>query len=71
MTKSAYSISEFCLDHGISRGTYYNLKRRGRGPREMHLGGQTVRITEEAAAEWRRQMEEASAPERDRQTEAA
>ncbi len=53
----AYSIDEFCARHGpISRAHYYNMKKLGLGPREMHLGTRVL-ITAEAAAEWRRQRE--------------
>ena len=33
--KKAFSIDEFCAAHGISRATYYNLKKVGKGPTEM------------------------------------
>jgi transposase-like protein len=51
-----YSVSDFCREHGISRGLFYNLLRDGRGPRVIKAGRRTL-ITEEAAEEWRRVME--------------
>jgi len=57
--KKAYSINEFCALHGISRATYYNLKKVGKGPREMEVMGRRL-ISDEAGAQWRRQMEAAA-----------
>ena len=37
MEKIAISIKEFCKLVGISRGSYYNLKRTGQGPRTMKI----------------------------------
>jgi hypothetical protein len=54
--RDAYSIDEFCRRHGISRGTYYNLKTRGLGPREARAMSRVI-ISVEAAADWRRQRE--------------
>ena len=48
----AYTIAEFCDAHRISVALYYELKRSGRGPREIHLNTRRV-ISAEAAAEWR------------------
>jgi hypothetical protein len=49
----AFSIREFCDAHGISWGHYFNLRKRGEGPREMRAGARVL-ITREAADEWRR-----------------
>ena len=57
--KKAYSITEFCLAHGISRATYYNLKKIGKAPIEMEVMGRRL-ISDEAGAQWRRQMEAAA-----------
>ena len=59
----ALSVAEFCRQHGISRGLFYNLLRDGQGPRIMKAGRRTL-ISEEAAGEWRRRME-AAAPTRE------
>jgi predicted DNA-binding transcriptional regulator AlpA len=48
------TIAEFCASHGISRGTYYRLKREGRGPEELRLGPQLPRITAAAEEAWLR-----------------
>ena len=54
--KAAHSIEEFCYRHGISRAHYYNLRRLGHGPREMHAHGRKL-ISVEAQADWRRACE--------------
>jgi predicted DNA-binding transcriptional regulator AlpA len=54
--KSAFSVDEFCADHGISRATFYNIRSAGRGPAEMKIGTRTL-ISVEAAEAWRRRME--------------
>lgn len=53
----AFSISDFCLSHGISRAHFYNLSKSGDAPTIMRVGRRTL-ISAEAAAEWRRRMEE-------------
>lgn len=58
--RSAFSISEFCETHGISRALFYLLQKDGRAPRTMQVG-RRVLISIEAATEWRKRMEEASA----------
>jgi hypothetical protein len=45
------SINEFCWHNNISRSSFYNLKKIGRGPK-MVLG----RIPEEDEAAWREEM---------------
>jgi hypothetical protein len=56
MTIEANSVCSFCTAHGISRATFYNLKKRGEGPTIMKVGKRTL-ISEEAAktggGEWR------------------
>ena len=54
--KAALSIGEFCAKHGISRATFYILRKEGRGPLEMKVGARRL-ISIEAAAAWRRRME--------------
>lgn len=62
MTKTCYTVEEFCLDHGtISRPFFYKLLKNGKGPRLMKVGRRTL-ITAEAAADWRKQMENDSNP---------
>lgn len=52
-----YTVAGFCTAHHIARSFLYLLLREGRGPRVMKLGRRTF-ITREAAAEWRRRMEQ-------------
>jgi predicted DNA-binding transcriptional regulator AlpA len=59
--KLAFSIAEFCELHDISRAHFYNIIKTGDGPRMMEVGGRKV-ISREAAADWRREREAASAP---------
>ena len=58
--RAAYTVSEFCYAHRISRAHYYNLKRRGQAPAEAHVGENRVIITLESAARWRRQRDKAA-----------
>jgi hypothetical protein len=48
----AMTISQFCHAHHISLASYHKLKRAGLGPVEMRFGAM-VRISDEAAANWR------------------
>ena len=60
MERDAFTINEFCQRHGLSRGSYYNLEKAGQGPRTIRFGT-TVRISREAAEDWRRAMEATNA----------
>ncbi len=51
-----YSIAEFCEAHGISRSLFYILLKKNLTPKLMKVGKRTL-ISQEAAAEWRREME--------------
>jgi hypothetical protein len=55
-----FSVSEFCRDHRISRGTFYKLLAEGRGPKIAKIGRRTL-ISAEAAEEWRRRIEQPAA----------
>jgi hypothetical protein len=57
--RSASTINEFCEDNRISRTALYKLWAEGRGPRYF-LNGTHRRITDEAGADWRRDMEAAA-----------
>ena len=59
----AFKIREFCKAHGLSVASYYMLKKLGLGPREMHLAGNMIRISAEAAAAWRKERENPKADE--------
>jgi hypothetical protein len=52
----AYTIAEFCRAHRISPAKFFDLKARGQGPTEMHVG-RRVLISTESAAAWRAQRE--------------
>jgi hypothetical protein len=56
MTTAAYSVSEFCRAHSVSKAFFYNLLKRGEGPTVMRVGKRTL-VSEEAAKNWRRRME--------------
>ncbi len=53
--RDAYTIPEFCVSNGISRGSYYNMPPGDR-PVEMAIGG-CKRISREARFDWRRRLE--------------
>jgi hypothetical protein len=50
------TINQFCAAEQMSRPHYFNMRRRGLGPREIR-DGRFIRITPEAHAEWRRARE--------------
>ena len=56
----ALTIDEWCRRHSLSKGTYYNLAKRGEAPRSMKVGARRL-ISHEASAEWRREREAQSA----------
>lgn len=56
MDRQAYTIPEFCDAFGISRATFYELEKAGKGPRTMMIGT-AVRIRVKSAEEWARQRE--------------
>jgi predicted DNA-binding transcriptional regulator AlpA len=61
MIKSALTVDEFCEAHGgISVPFFYKLIKQGKAPRIMKIGARTL-ISQEAAADWRRAMEEETA----------
>jgi hypothetical protein len=57
---AAYTVAEFCRSHRLSRSKLYQLWAAGIGPRVLRVGVKVL-ITAEAAAEWRRERERASA----------
>ena len=59
----AFTIRGFCKVHGLSVASYYALKKVGLGPREMHLAGNLIRISAEAASAWRKERENPKADE--------
>lgn len=60
--KPCFTVQEFCAEHGgISKPFFYKLQKEGKGPRLMKVGRRTL-VTAEAAADWRKQMENDSNP---------
>jgi predicted DNA-binding transcriptional regulator AlpA len=57
--RKASTIDQFCLDHSISRATFYRLTKAGQAPRMMEVRGRRL-ISEEAAAAWRAERTEAA-----------
>ena len=62
-----YTIPEFCFRNIICRPTYHRLRSEGRGPVEMRIGLNLIRITAEAERDWQRAMQE---PREDFETRA-
>lgn len=54
-----FTILGFCEAHKISRTHLHEISRAGRGPKVMKVG-RRVLISAEAAADWRKQMEQAT-----------
>ena len=67
LERVAYTIPEFCFRNSISRPTYHRLRSEGRGPVEMRIGLNVIRITAEAERDWQRAMQE---PREDLETRA-
>jgi predicted DNA-binding transcriptional regulator AlpA len=55
----AFSVQEFCTLHRISRCYFYKLLKQGLAPRLIKIGARTL-VSVEAAADWRRERENAS-----------
>jgi predicted DNA-binding transcriptional regulator AlpA len=58
MEQQAFSISQFCAAHAISRALFYLLLKDGRAPATMLVGSRRL-ISAEAAAAWRKKLENA------------
>src|SRR5215831_18291547 len=67
LERVAYTVPEFCFRNNISRPTYHRLRAEGRGPVEMRLGLNAIRITADAERDWQRQMQK---PQPDFETRA-
>ena len=52
----AHTIPSFCVSNAISESLYFELKRKGKGPREIELENRII-ITEDAERDWRRERE--------------
>jgi hypothetical protein len=67
LERVAFTIPEFCFRNNISRPTYHRLRSEGRGPVEMRIGLNAIRISAEAERDWQRRMQE---PREDFETRA-
>ena len=45
LERTAFTIPEFCFRNSISRPTYHRLRSEGRGPVEMRVGLNLIRVT--------------------------
>jgi hypothetical protein len=59
-TVAAFTVDGFCDAHRIGKTALYAFWKQGRGPRYFWNGAHR-RISAEAAAEWRQQMESEAA----------
>jgi hypothetical protein len=66
---SSFTVDEFCARNRLSLPKYHKLKNEGRGPAEMRLGLQMVRISAAAEVEWQQRMSDPSGPEAERRRE--
>jgi hypothetical protein len=55
----AYTVTEFCSSHRISRSQLYKLWAAGQGPHFKRIGTTKRIITAEQAAEWRQRDDNA------------
>lgn len=68
--RTAFTIREFCARNGISTPTYFDLRAKDRGPKEMRLGT-AVRISARAELEWQAARESPIGAEADDVARAA
>jgi predicted DNA-binding transcriptional regulator AlpA len=54
-TNGAITLQDFCDRYKLSRSTFYELRKRGLGPREMRIG-RRVLIPRRAIREWEETM---------------
>jgi len=57
LERVAYTVPEFCFRNNISRPTYHRLRAEGRGPVEMRLGLNAIRISADAERDWQQEMQ--------------
>ena len=67
LERAAYTLAQFCYRNQISRPAYHRLRAEGRGPAEMRIGLNMIRITAEAERAWQHQMQK---PRKDLETRA-
>jgi predicted DNA-binding transcriptional regulator AlpA len=56
MDDRSLTINQFCEAEQVSRAMLYKLWKQGKGPRWFNVGN-SRRISHEARAQWRRQLE--------------
>jgi len=49
----ADSVDQFCVDHNISKATFYNLLKEGTGPETFKVRNRRL-VSKEAGARWRK-----------------
>jgi predicted DNA-binding transcriptional regulator AlpA len=57
MSMGARSIDEFAKANRFSRSTFYNLMKHGKAPKTFLVGRRRL-VSDQAAAEWQRAMED-------------
>ena len=68
LERAAYTIQEFCFRNRLSRPAYHRLRAQGRGPAEMRIGLNNIRISAQAERDWQQRMQE---PREDLEARAA
>jgi hypothetical protein len=71
LERAAFTVPEFCYRNNISRPTYQRLRVQGRGPAEMRLGLNTIRITAKAERDWQELMQKPRADLEERAADRA
>jgi hypothetical protein len=66
----AHTILSFCISNAISQSKYFDLKRKGKGPRELRIDGRVL-ISPQAENDWRAQREAETAEVRRIERESA
>jgi hypothetical protein len=66
----AHTRVSFCENNAISESKYFDLKRKGKGPREIELDGRII-ITPEAERDWRIEREAETMAKRQQERAAA
>ena len=71
LRKAAWTVPEFCFRNSISRSGYQRLRAEGRGPVEMRLGLNLIRISAQAEKDWQDEMQKPQPDLEGRATERA
>jgi predicted DNA-binding transcriptional regulator AlpA len=59
VARGGRTINEWCQRWGVSRASFYIMKKKKRGPRVTQAGDRSPRISEEADREWAQKYTEA------------